>query len=103
MPLICLIEKQHPLAPRAADILGSNTDPFVAFSLTPEDVEIIARGLVYLKHFKRLPGASVPLGWSLSFTDLREARKCLESFIALPGTVWGQRKCIGLGIRKSGS
>lgn len=91
------------MAPRAADILGSNTDPFAAFSLTSGDVEIVARGLVYLRHFKRLPRPSMLLGWSLSFTDLREARKCLESFVALPGTVRGWRKCTGLGIRKSGS
>lgn len=55
-------------------------------------MKIVARGLVYLQHFKRLPGASMPLGWSLSFTELREARKCLESLVALPGTVgWAEK------------
>lgn len=80
------------MAHSAATILGSNTRPFVAFSLISGDVEIMARGLVYLQHFKSLPRASTPLGWSLSFTELREARKCLESLVALPGIVgWAEK------------
>lgn len=68
-------------------------------------MEMVARGHVPLQDFKRpleLPGPFMVLEWTMSFIDLWEARKCLQSSLALPGQ-HGVTKAIGLGIRKGGS